>query len=447
MEFPKTQFKRPKFERAAWREWLIILVPAVLLVVAAFAFTSRFIQPAPPTTIVFSSGGEGGAMRHVRKYQEILKRDGITLDVRRSAGALENLARMRGENRTASAGFIQGGTTLPEDSNNILSLGRMFYEPVWVFHRLPAGTDRLTQLKGKRIAVGRDGSGTQVLAQHLLRVSDVNTNNSTLLEISGKEAISGLLSGKVDAAFFLAPPDAKFLLPLLRSPHVRLMPFAQAEAYVKHYPYLSHITLNQGVIDFKDNIPPRPVPMLAAAAILAVRDDVHPALQFLLVQAAAEVHRRASLIHDADQFPQAQSTELPMSPVAERFLKSGPPFLQRYLPFWLAVLVERLLVLLIPVVTVLIPLIKIMPMVYTWRIRRRLWYWYEQLKRLEHAMAEEPADHAKHQVEMLRIDNAVSGIPVPVHYSEPYYNLRAHIEYVQRRLEAQAAAPPVTAEA
>lgn len=186
---------------------------------------------------------------------------------------------------------------------------------------------------------------------------------------------------------------------------------------MKRYPYLSHIVLNQGVIDFKDNIPPQRVHMVAAASLLAVRDDLHPALQFLLVQAASEVHKRRGLIHDAKQFPQAQSTELPMSQVAERFLSSGPPFLQRYLPFWLAVLMERLLVLLIPIVAILIPLFKIVPMIYTWRMRRRLWRWYEQLKKLEHAMAEAPADHEKHIAELARIDDAVSAIPC--RYSTP----------------------------
>ena len=220
------------------------------------------------------------------------------------------------------------------------------------------------------------------------------------------------------------------------------MSFAQTEAYAKRLPYLSPVTLHQGVIDVKDNIPPRDTHLVAAVALIAVRDDLHPALQFALTQAAASVHRRPTLIHGADHFPQSQSTELPMSQEAERFHKSGPPFLQRYLPFWIAVLMDRLLVLLIPVVTILLPLIKIVPMVYTWRIRKRLWHWYDELKKLERAMADEPANHEKHRAQITRIDDAVSAIPVPIQYSEPYYNLRAHVEYVRRRLEGQTAAAP-----
>lgn len=437
------RFKRPKFERTAWREWLIIIVPAVLLIVAAFAITSRFIKPAPPDTFVFSAGAEGGAYyRDAQMYREILKRNGITLDIKTSAGSLENLARMRGENYTASAAFVQGGTTRPEDSNTMLSLGRMFYEVVWVFHRLPADTGRLTQLKGKRIAVGLPGSGTRHLVHQLLNLNDVTAANSTLMELSAKDAVANLLSGKLDAAFLVAAADADILKPLLRSRDIKLMSFAQTEAYAKRLPYLSPVTLHQGVIDVKDNIPPRDTHLIAAAALIAVRDDLHPALQFALTQAAASVHRRPTLIHGADHFPQSQSTELPMSQEAERFHKSGPPFLQRYLPFWIAVLMDRLLVLLIPVVTILLPLIKIVPMVYTWRIRKRLWHWYDELKQLERAMADEPAHHEKHRAQIARIDDAVSAIPVPIQYSEPYYNLRAHVEYVRRRLESQTAAAP-----
>ncbi len=441
--------KRPKFERAAWREWLVILAPVALLVIGAFFLASRFVTPAPPNTITITTGGESGAYyKFAQRYRDSLKRDGIKLEIKASAGSLQNLARMRGAKPEASSAlvqggatpeasvaFVQGGTTEPEDSNNMLSLGRMFYEPLWVFHRLPEDIERLTQLRGKRIAVGAAGSGTRHLAVQLLAASDVNASNATLMEAPGKAAAEALLAGEVDAAFFVAAPDAELVQQLLRTSGIKLMSFAQAEAYARRFPWLARVVLHKGVIDFAQAIPARDVELVAAVALLAVRDDVHPALQFALAQAASDAHKAPGIFNGDSHFPQSQGTELPMSAVAERFHKSGPPFFQRYLPFWLAVWMDRLLVLLIPVVTILLPLFKIVPFLYGWRIRKRLWHWYEELKKLELAIADAPPDREKHLKEITRIDDAVSGIPVPIEYSEQYYNLRSHVEYVRRRLD------------
>jgi TRAP transporter TAXI family solute receptor len=448
MALSRPRFKRPKFERAAWREWLIIIAPVALLVIAAFAFTSRFIQPAPPSTIVITTGGEAGAYyKFALRYREILKRDGITLEVKTSAGSLQNLERLRGATPEASSAlvqggaapeasvaFVQGGTTAPEDSNNMLSLGRMFYEPVWMFHRLPAEISQFTQLRGKRVAIGPSGSGTRHLVTQLLGASQVTADNATFIESPGRAAADALLAGKVDAAFLVAAPDAALVQELLRAPGVKLMNFTHAEAYARRFPWLARVVLHRGVVDFAADLPAKDIELIAAVALLAVRDDVHPALQFALTQAAAEVHRAPGIFNAEGQFPQSQGTELPMSAPAERFHKTGPPFLQRYLPFWIAVLADRLLVLLIPILTILLPLIKILPFIYGWRVRRRIWHWYDELKKLEQAMSEAPDDSEKHQAEIERIDEAVWSIPVPIEYSEQYYNLRSHVEYVRRRL-------------
>ena len=446
MALRRPRFKRPKFERAAWREWLIIVLPAVVLIAAAFYITSRFVQPAPPKSITITTGGESGAYyKFAQRYRTALKRDGIDLAIKPSACSLQNLTRLRGATPEASIAFVQGGTTEPEDSNNLLSLGRMFYEPLWVFHRLPADIDRLTPLTGKRIAVGPAGSGTRHLALQLLAASEVTADNATLAEIPGKAAAEALLAGEIDAAFFVAAPDAELVQQMLRTPGIRLASFSQAEAYARRFPWLARIVLHKGVIDFAKNIPERDIELVAAVALLAVRDDVHPALQFALAQAAAEVHRIPGIFNADNHFPQSQGTELPMSTVAERFHKSGAPFFQRYLPFWVAVWMDRLFVLLIPIVTILVPVIKFAPMLFGWRIRKRLWHWYDELKKLEAAMSEAPQDHEKHLAEINRIEDAVSGIPIPLEYSESYYNLHAHVEFVQRRLDLQGPSEPAPA--
>ena len=336
--------------------------------------------------------------------------------------------------------FVQGGTTQPEDSNNLLSLGRMFYEPLWVFHRLPQDIDRLSQLKGKKVGVGPNGSGTRGLATQLLDAAEITTANTTLVESPGADAAKALLAGELDAAFFVAAPDAELVQKLLRSPGIKLMSLSHAQAYARRFPWLGQIVLHKGVIDFGQNIPPRDIELVAAVALIAVRDDVHPALQFALAQAAAEVHRAPGIFNADDHFPQSQSTELPMSAVAERFHKSGPPFFQRYLPFWLAVWMDRLIVLLIPIMAVLIPVIKFLPSVYDWRVRRPLWKWYDALRKLESAMADQPDAIDKHEQEMQRIEDGIATLPLPVKYSEAHHNLRSYAEYVRRHLDAYGSA-------
>ena len=439
MAIKRPQFKRPKFERSAWREWAVILIPAALLIGGIVFLASRFVQPAPPKSITITTGGESGAYyKFAQRYQAALKRDGIQLDIKTSAGSLQNLTRLRGSAPEASIAFVQGGTTAPEDSNNMLSLGRMFYEPMWVFYRLPADIDRLSQLQGKRIAIGAAGSGTRALAMQLLVPSEVSAANTTLVETPGKAAAEALLAKEIDAAFFVAAPDAEIVQQLLRAPGIKLMNLSQAEAYAKRFPWLARIVLHKGVIDFAQNIPVRDVEMLAAVALIAVRDDVHPALQFALAQAASGVHKAPGIFNADGVFPQSQSTELPMSEIAERFHKSGPPFFQRYLPFWLAVWMDRLWVLLLPMIAVLIPVFKLLPDVYDWRVRKPLWRWYKELRTLEAAMADQPDDHEKHLQEIQRIDDGVSMLPLPVKYSEAHHNLRSYVEYVRRRLEMQS---------
>jgi TRAP-type uncharacterized transport system substrate-binding protein len=419
----------------------VVAVPALLIIAAAVFVASRFIQPAPPKSITITTGGEAGAYyKFAQRYQAALKRNGIDLVIKTSAGSLQNLARLRGATPEASVAFVQGGTTQPEDSNSMLSLGRMFYEPLWVFYRLPNDINRLAQLQGKKIAVGAAGSGTRGLAIQLLDAAGITAAHATLMESPGAGAAAALLAGDVDAAFFVAAPDAELVQKLLRAPGVKLMDFSHAQGYARRFPWLGRVVLHKGVIDFAQNIPSRDIELVAAVALIAVRDDVHPALQFALAQAAADVHRAPGIFNADGHFPQSQSTELPMSEVAERFHKVGPPFFQRYLPFWLAVWMDRLVVLLVPLLAILIPVVKLLPDVYDWRVRRPLWKWYDALRTLETAMADRPEETEKHQQELQRIDDGIATLPLPVKYSEAHHNLRSYAEYVRRHLAAYGTA-------
>ena len=362
--------------------WWIFLIVGIGFVVAY-----QFVEPAPPRHIVITTGSESGAYyQFAQRYATILARHGITLEVKASAGSLDNLARLKED--AAQVGFVQGGVIEPpddpenEEDNGLRSLGSVFYEPVWVFYRGDRKLERLTELRGKRIAIGQEGSGVRQLAQQLLKANEIAVG-SNLVALSGLKAAEELQQGRIDAAFIIASEKAPVVQVLLRSPGVKLMSFSQSSAYQRRFPFLTKLTFPHGVADLVRDFPPEDIRLLAPTANLIIRDDLHPALQTLLLQAASEVHGKTGFFQDAGEFPAYKDQMLPLSPEAARYYKSGPPFLQRYLPFWLAVLADRLIVLLVPLFALMIPLLKIAPAVYTWRVRSKVFRCYGELKFLE----------------------------------------------------------------
>ncbi|MBX6392403.1 MAG: ABC transporter substrate-binding protein, partial [Burkholderiales bacterium] len=296
--------------------------------------------------------------------------------------------------------------------------------------------DRLTQLKGKRIAIGPEGSGTRVLALELLRANGIDERNARLLPLSGMEAVAALREGGVDVVFTVGPAQSSTVWAALYTPGVRIMDFAQAEAYVRRFPYLSAVTLPRGGVDLERDVPPHDVRLVATMATLVARESTHPALISLLLQAASEVHGQPGLFQRPGEFPNAQQVDFPLSPEADRYYKSGPSFLRRYLPFWAAVLVERLIVLLIPVIAVLFPLMRVLPVIYAWRVRARIYKWYGELKFLEAEIEENPAG-ASREDWLARLDDLeerVHNIPTPLMYTNQLYILREHIGLVRNRV-------------
>ena len=417
--------------------WWIFLIVGI-----GFVIAFQFVQPAPPNRIVITTGSDAGAYyAYAGRYAAILARNGIALEVRTSAGSLQNIERL--ENDEAQVGFVQGGVIEPkgdpddeESDSQLLSLGSVFFEPVWVFYRGDRRFDRLTDLKGKRIAIGQEGSGVRQLAQQLLRANDINPGDH-LLPLSGLKAAEELQQGRIDAAFIIAAENAPVVQVLLRSPGVKLMSFAQAEAYQRRFPFLTKLTLPQGVADLVRDYPPHDVTLLAPTANLVVRDDLHPALQSLLLQAATEVHGRAGFFQRAGEFPAYKDRLLPLSPEAARYFKSGPPFLQRYLPFWLAVLIDRLIVLLIPVFALLIPLLKVAPAIYSWRVRSKVFRCYGELKFLEEDLKQrfDAAKLPEYRSRLDVLDDEARGLKVPLAFTDLVYTLREHVNLVRQTLK------------
>ncbi|MBL8564878.1 MAG: ABC transporter substrate-binding protein [Hyphomicrobiaceae bacterium] len=433
--------------RRQWREIILIGGPAALLVVAAFWLAYQFVEPAPPSKLVITTGSEQGAyFAFAQRYREKLARNGIALEVLPSKGSVENTERLAATSKTngthVDLALLQGGIANSDTLPGMVSYGRVFLEPLWVFHRLEGDVDRLSQLAGKRIAIGAVGSGTRKLVETLLEANGIGAGTATLLPLGSASAIEALERGEADAAFFSLAPESPLIQKLMRDERFKLASLRQAEAYTRRFPFLSRIVLPEGAIDLVRNIPAHDVVMVAAQAGLVGRADLHPALAWPLVDALKTTHTEGGMFQRIGEFPKAFDPEFEMSEDALRIYQSGAPFFQRFLPFWLASFIERMIIMVVPIATILLPLVKLGPMLYEWRIKSRLLYWYAQLKELERQMAAvqqsgEAMASRPFRATIDRIDEAVSTIPVPLHYSDRLYELRGAIDLVRQRIETR----------
>lgn len=432
-------------EQVALREFIVVAAVALLVIGLAFWVASRFVRPAPPDDFVMATGPEGGAYYfYGKRYQELLAGDGIRVELAPSSGSIDNLKRLAGG---ASVAFIQGGVGNSADQPGLVTLAALYYEPLWIFYRGAGEITLITQLSGKRLAIGPEGSGTRALALTLLEAAKAAHEPGRLLPLGGAAAADALAAGEVDAALFVAGPDAPVVQRLLRQKGVRLMNLAQSEALARRFSYLATVTLPRGVIDLAADLPARDVTMVATTAYLVAREDFHPALVSVLLQAAQRVHRPGDMFHRTGEFPAAREGDFPLSEDAQRYFRSGPPFLQRYMPFWVANLLERLLVLLVPLIAVVIPVVRVFPGVYNWRVRLRVFRWYGELRAVELEAAKNPGPGrvAELLAQLDEIQEGVSRTRVPLTYSDYAYNLKLHIDLVRSRLRRAANSRPEAA--
>jgi TRAP transporter TAXI family solute receptor len=413
------------------------LAPAILLALAGCLVAWQFVNPAPPDTITIATGQPGGAyLLFAERYQAILAREGITLNIVETAGSVENLQLLEQGPGRVDLAFVQGGTADATGAPDIVSLASLYYEPLWIFYR---GTDtltRLTQLESRRIATGKPGSGTQAVAMALLEDNRLQINPGDILAVGGQEAADALVNGQVDAAFLVASAQSPLVQKLLRQQGIQLMSFERADAYTRLHRFMSRITLPEGTIDLQENIPPRDTVLLAVTANLVAHRDFHPALVGLMLQAAEEVHRGGGLFASPGVFPNDRYVDFPLDDDARRFFKHGPPLLQRYLPFWTANLIDRLKIMLIPLLTLLIPLAKIMPPTYRWQVRKKVYRWYRELKSFDFEHPEKLSVEALHTSihKLDAIEEEVRKVAIPLSYSDELYNLRLHIDLVRGKL-------------
>jgi len=435
------------------RDLLLTAGPFVLLVLLLLIGAYWLLDPAPPRRMVLATGAERGAYAEFgARYAKLLAHDGIKVELRNTQGAVENMALLRDASSGVDVAFVQGGVDGParanDDSDNdeLVSLGSLFYEPVWLFYREDAALrllksptlTSLAQLPGWRVNGGTDGSGTRLLLRQLLEANALDPRALTLLEDETTPAVVAFLEGRIDAIVFVSAPESLMVQMLLRTPGVRLFDFAQAEAYARRFVFLSAVVLPRGIVDLARDQPPRDVRLIAPTAMLVAREGTHPALQQLLVEAATQIHGSAGWFQHKGDFPNTRNTAIPISAEAARFYKDGLPWLQRYLPFWLANLIGRMAVVLISIIAVLIPLSRVVPPLYQFRIRSRVFRWYGQLRALEESIGKRPAQELHRDLDA--IDGRVGRVHVPLSYTDELYSLRSHIAMVRSRLPPVASA-------
>jgi TRAP transporter TAXI family solute receptor len=408
---------------------------AALITLLGFVIAWQFVNPAPPRSLVIATGHEDGAYYlFAQRYRELLAGAGIELEVRTTAGSIENLELLK--NGSVDLAFVQGGTGPGMDTDTLTSLGSLYYEPLWIFYRGDQTLSRMGELQGKRIAIGEHGSGTHAIASLLLADNFIDTETGDVQSIGGATAVQALQQGQIDALFLVAAPAAPMVQQLLYAQEIQLMSFARASAYTRMHPFLSAVTLPEGVIDLQANIPPRDTVLLAATANLVTQENFHHALVSLLLQAARDTHNRGDLFARPGNFPNSKNLEFRLNDDARRYYRHGPPFLQRYLPFGVASLIDRLKVMLVPLLTLLLPLVKIMPPTYRWRVRKKIYRWYGELQELDN---ETHAQLGEQSMEDLlqtldKLEEEVRKVSVPLSYADELYDLRMHIGLVRNRL-------------
>lgn len=428
-----------------WREAAIVGIPALLLVLGAIALALYFVKPSPPHELTMSSGSPVSPYGQMgQKFARQMATSGVTLHLPNSNGAAENLMRLRDPGSKVDAGIVQGGFAFHTaaaqraDSPGLVSLGSMTIEPLWVFYRSPKVMTRLSELSGLRIGVGTVGSGTHALAMELLRASGIGPEQAKIYEISPDLSAQSLLRGQLDVVFINSAVDSIAVAPLRHVPDLRLMHFDQAAALIRLYPYLSKVTLPKGTLDLARNLPPEDTDMVATTANLVVRQDLHPALMYLLLDTAQKLQGGHGLFQVQGEYPSSRGQDMELADEAKHFYAGSKPFFQRYLPFWLANLVDRLLVLLIPVLVVLIPVVQFVPTLYAALIKRRVTRWYRALRELESGLLQLPVlTPAQRDALIVQLDQIETGIHrenLPATNSDAFYGLRASIDLIRERI-------------
>jgi len=409
--------------------------PLIALAILGFVFALSAMDPAPPQSIRFAAGAPGGAYyTYAERYKRLLEEQGVEVELVETAGSIDNLRLL--EEGAVDAALVQGAIAQPEDAARLRSIGGLFEEPLWVFVRNGHPADSFDDLRGARLSIGAEGSGTRALGLELQRAYGGVWPPDSRRALSTIDAQAALFADEVDAVAFSASPNASYVQALLRAPEVRLLPFERAEAIARREEGLSAVTLIRGVVDIGADIPASDVPLVAAIAQLTVRRDIHPAIEAVLLDTAMLIHAEGSVFSRPGRFPSLADADLPVSRQVTRVYQNGPSFLRRYFPFGVANFLDRAWVLAIPLLTLAFPLVRAAPPLYRWRVRRKIYVWYKDLRVLEERGRALPAGQARAEIEaaLESLQVEVGKLEVPLSYTDDLYRLRSHIEFVKQLL-------------
>jgi TRAP-type uncharacterized transport system substrate-binding protein len=430
------------FTQISLRDLIVTVGPAACLVVLACVVAYKLIDPSPPKHVTISTGQENSSYDAFgKRYAKALAKYHIETTLSPSLGSYQNLQRLNDPHAGIDIAFVQSGSTeqVEAEHNGLVSLGSLFTEPIWLFFREGRDITQLNQLKGLKVNVGPEGTGVPQLFKKLLSVNGMEPTDLILGDLENTPATAAFLDGRIDVIVFSSAPNSLLVQMLLQTPGIKLFDFVQAEAYTRRLPFLSNIVLPRGLVDFGRDIPPKNYHLIAPTATLVAREDLHPALINLFVQAAAEIHGSAGWFRKKGEFPNAGYTEIPIARDAEKYYRSGPPFLQRYMPFWLANFFDRMWVVIVALGALILPLSRIIPPLYVWKVRSRVYRWYGQLRTVEQAIEEVQQEkrgdvYSAQLARLNEIEEKVNQISVPLSFAEEFYGLRSHINFVRKRI-------------
>jgi len=418
----------------------------LLLVLVGLAVAKRFVRPAPPRELTIATGAEnGGYHRFGEHLQAALEKNGLRVKLRPSNGTIANLDLLSHADSGVSVAFAEGGAErfYEGDKTHIRGLGSLFYEPLWVFCRKDAKMAVFADLKRLKVAIGRNGSGTQMLSKVLLREN--NIPESSWVPLGSEDAIKAIKANEVQALFLVAPvndpldprkphPDVHRLM---ADPDFALFGAPRALAYVSRLPHLATVTIGEGLLDLEKDYPPTTQTLVSPLATLLCRDDVNGDIAMLILKTCREIEAEGGWLEKAGEFPSKTGVTIPLLPEARQFLDKGPSFFFKFLPFWVASFVNRIWIMAIPLATLLIPALKLALPTYRWRNRRKIALRYRLLMAIDDKITDGTIAHNL-DAEIARLvhyEDELARMTVPIMYASDYYSLRLHVRYLRGRLE------------
>jgi TRAP transporter TAXI family solute receptor len=418
------------------KEWFKLGFGAFVLILLVLGISYQFIDPAPPKKLSIATGTTSGSYyKFAQEYKKLLEKEKFELLIVPTQGSVEALKKL--QNKEVDIAFVQGGVANEEEVKTLRSLASIYFEPLWIFYSEKFDFKYINELKGKKVSIGSEGSGTKPLALEILKQNSIDKTNTTLLELSNEAAQQALTKGEIDVLFSVISPSSKMVQSLLSNPKVKLLNIQRASAYSKKLHYLTPVSIGEGVVSLENNIPSSNITLLSTTATLVGQKDLHPDLIRLILKTAKQVHSTPSLFENNEIFPSKKYLQIPLHVDAKHYLEKGDSFLEKIFPFWIASSIDRLVIMIIPLLTLLIPIIKGALPLYRWRIRSSIYKWYKILHEIDlklESLDKSELPKIREDLEKMAEDIQKSS-KIPLSYMGEYYDLRVHANLILGRIE------------